>query len=231
MARNRRFSFVRSVIRVLFILFGAGVGNRHLAFSSQYVISDLGVNTSAIMPGNINNLGQTTGVADGGSFLCANGTFTYFTVFGTYGHTMDLNDHSQVTGWNLQTPRKGFRWSLASGAVDLGTLGGDTWGLGINDSGITVGTSTVIQGASQYMRAFRWETGNVAQLTLWQSGLQSQAFDINDNGVIVGEASNNIGTWRAVRWVNGIPENLGVMAGFTSSRAIAINNSRFHLLC
>lgn len=53
-----------------------------------------------------------------------------------------------------------------------------------------------------------------------RDGVRSYAYDINDKGQIVGTAGG-----RAVLWQNGKPRDLGVLPGFTSGAAKAINNA------
>lgn len=70
-----------------------------------------------------------------------------------------MNSADDVTGWgwrdlNMILPPRAFRYSNAHGYVDLGTLGGsNSYGYGINDDGIVVGTSEVIPGRAGH--AFR----------------------------------------------------------------------------
>ena len=52
---------------------------------------------------------------------------------------------------------------------------------------------------------------------------QSYAFDVSDDGsVVVGKAKIIGGKWRAVRWVNGVIQNLGTLGG-NESEALAVS--------
>lgn len=117
--------------------------------------------------------------------------------------------------------------SPASTPVDLGTLGADThsaaWG--INDKGWVVGWSGSSDPDAD-RRAFVWKPGGAMQpLGTFPGGSDSEAYDINDNDLVVGEADG-----RAVIWnvgtssfsINYPPEvapdsisNLQVVAGQT----------------
>jgi probable HAF family extracellular repeat protein len=71
--------------------------------------------------------------------------------------------------------------------------------------------------------AFRWEDGEMVGLGFLQDGYSSHAYDISGDGtIIVGTCAVPILTTRAVRWVNGIIEDLGVPVG-VSPRDINAN--------
>jgi probable HAF family extracellular repeat protein len=55
------------------------------------------------------------------------------------------------------------------------------------------------------------------------AGGDSQAADIDESGVVVGSAVDALGRSRAVRWVNGVPEDLGTLGG-EESAALGMNN-------
>jgi probable HAF family extracellular repeat protein len=107
----------------------------------------------------------------------------------------------------------------------LGTLGGvGSWGYGMNDAGIVVGTSsTATPGVAH---AFLWSTSGMLDLgTL--GGQSSDAFGVNNNGQVVGRA-NSAGdlTSTAFLWQNGVMQSLGSLGGVGgSSNATAINNA------
>src|SRR5262249_27623474 len=81
---------------------------------------------------------------------------------------------------SAQAPQRAFVWSQSTGMTDLGTLGGtDSFGGGINDSGIVVGTS--FRTGSNIGRAFRW-TRSGGMHILPDFGFGSYALDINNPG-------------------------------------------------
>lgn len=108
----------------------------------------------------------------------------------------DMNAAGDVAGWgwhdvNMIRPQTAFRYSDAHGYVDLGTLGGSTsYGLGINDGGVVVGTSEAIPG--RVGRAFRAVPGlPMEDLGALQGGFAggiSTAYAINRSGEIVGQS-------------------------------------------
>ena len=53
-------------------------------------------------------------------------------------------------------------------------------------------------------------------------GASSLAFDINDAGQVVGEAELADGTVHAVRWIDGVPTDLGAIAGNSSAWSINV---------
>jgi probable HAF family extracellular repeat protein len=97
----------------------------------------------------------------------------------------DINDAGQVVG---KSNNRGFVWTAGGGLVDIGSLPGSsaTTANGINNLGQVVG-------ASGGNRAFVWSSGTGMQELLMPNGdwSSSKAFEINDAGVVVGDASVN----------------------------------------
>jgi uncharacterized membrane protein len=113
---------------------------------------------------------------------------------------MDINENGDVTGFSdlpgdsASSPNfHTFIWTHRNGIKDLGTLSGDSIseGLGINDQDEIVGVSYPSS------HGFIWRAGTMADLnTLIPSsaGLTIiDAQDINDEGVITGEAQDSSG--------------------------------------
>jgi probable HAF family extracellular repeat protein len=101
---------------------------------------------------------------------------------------------------------RAFRWTESSGRMDdLGTLGGnESWARGVSADG-TVVVGWAFNAAGQ-PRAFRWtESGGMQDLG---AGVTSRAYAVSANGVVVGESGG-----RALRWQNGVMQNLGTLGG------------------
>lgn len=140
----------------------------------------------------------------------------------SFGYAM--NDRGQVVG----TADDGsghlhmFLWQRRTGMVDLGTLslGGDpdsTLPEAINNRVQIVGVALNAEG---FPRGFLWDRGAMIDLgTL--GGSDSAASDINDAGVIVGDAStaDDLHSY-AVRWTQGQIEYLGTLGEWSQARAI-----------
>lgn len=128
-----------------------------------------GTNSSAY---GINNSGQVVGESDTGPILDPSFRLKGFALFGTHA----------------------FLWTEGVGMIDLGHLGGRrSLATAISNTGIVVGTSTALNGAS---RAFRWtQAGGMTDLnTLLPSNsgwVLTVAWDVNDRGQITGEGFHN----------------------------------------
>lgn len=127
----------------------------------------------------INDSGQVVGESDTG-LIVAPFSFRGVSFFGTHA----------------------FRWTQGVGMVDLGHLGGGfSTALAINNNGVVVGYSSMMNGA---YHAFRWtqEGGMVDLNSLLPRGsgwVLTTAWDINDRGQITGEGLHN-GRNRAYRF-------------------------------
>jgi probable HAF family extracellular repeat protein len=136
-----------------------------------------GTNSSAY---GINNAGQVVGESDSGPIVSQDFRLKGFPLFGTHA----------------------FLWTEAAGMKDLGHLGGGTsLATAINNNGVVVGRSTLINGATH---AFRWTQaeGMVDLNSLLPSGsgwVLQEAWDINDNGQITGFGLHN-GAQHAFRY-------------------------------
>jgi probable HAF family extracellular repeat protein/T5SS/PEP-CTERM-associated repeat protein len=103
--------------------------------------------------------------------------------------------------------------------TDLGTLGGDTRGMGINENGQVVGPSQL----GNYFYAFLWDDGTMTNLGAL-GGRGSWAHDINDAGHVAGVSDLSTGNSHAFRWTTGGMQDLGTLGG-PVSYAFDINNS------
>jgi probable HAF family extracellular repeat protein len=149
----------------------------------------------------------SSGVPDTRPFLWQNGTATDLGSFGgTFGEATMINQNGQVTGTsNLpgDTEVRPFIWDSGQ-MTDLGSLGGD-YGHGdwINDQGDVVGFSRTTPG-SIMGHAFYYHNGSMADLGVIGNDPESEANDINNNGIIVGEDfDRNVGDLRGIVSDNG----------------------------
>lgn len=107
--------------------------------------------------------------------------------------------------------------------TQIPSLGGaETYVMGLNDVGQVVGRGW-LNGFSN-MRAYKWSasTGTVNLGTL-PGGGDSEAWEINNDGVVCGMAINSSGRRRAVKWVGNVITDLGTLGG-NESGALGIND-------
>jgi probable HAF family extracellular repeat protein len=152
----------------------------------------------------ITNDGRLTGMSSSGRAFrtLVDGTLQDLSGFISFG--ADMNAAGDVTGWGwhdggLIEPETAFRYSDRGGYEDLGTLGGSrSYGYGINDRGIVVGTSEIVP--DRVGRAFRAAPGRLMEdlgaLPGGFAGGSSSAMSINTHGEIVGQSDNPFG-WTA----------------------------------
>jgi probable HAF family extracellular repeat protein len=117
---------------------------------------------------------------------------------GQYWHTpMDISETGSVTGFSdlvgdsVERPNfHAFFWNKKRGLQDLNTLPGDSLseGLGVNDRDQVVGVSYPSS------HAFIWQNGTLTDLNTLVAAKSNlillAAQDINDNGVITGQAQD-----------------------------------------
>jgi probable HAF family extracellular repeat protein len=132
-----------------------------------------------------------------------------------------INDYGVVVG-NAQLPNgrdHAFMWQ--SGTVtDLGTLGGGySQCVSVNSHGAVTGRSELALGGSH---AYIWQNGVMQDLGAF--GSDSDAFDVNDDNVVVGTSG-----YRAFIWRGGAMEDLNSLvnlpSGWVLVQARAVNNS------
>jgi probable HAF family extracellular repeat protein len=112
---------------------------------------------------------------------------------GSLTQALDINASGSMVGWGSpvgSTPYHACFWQDPSTVLDLGTLGGtESQAFALNRHNTVVGTARV---SSNYHRAFVWEgSGSLVNLnTLVDPSTPGWtlecAYDINDNGQIVG---------------------------------------------
>jgi probable HAF family extracellular repeat protein len=149
----------------------------------------------------LNAAGNAAGVGYGGEHTSDGDAFlfdaatgkTSFLFFSTQesSHALDINGRNAVVA-NAITSRTGdtrartVRWE-AGIATDLGTIGGNTWGYGINDSNQVVGWFVKTDGQRSYTRAFFHDGQRMLDLGSLD-GTCSEARSINASGVAVGSS-------------------------------------------
>jgi len=158
----------------------------------------------------INDRGQVVGI----SGICSNAVGGYSAIHSViwengkpidmgniggqaWNTAMAINQNGDVVGFANVQPggalvAHAFFWSKSGGIHDLGTLPGDaqSQALGINDRDQVVGLSCTAGFAS--CRAFLWQNGHMtdlnAQIAPGYNDNLFQATDINDEGIITGQA-------------------------------------------
>ncbi len=154
-------------------------------------------------------------------FLLQGGTMTDLgTLGGLNSRAYGINENGVIVG-EAETGNgqvHAFQWN---GGVmnDLGTLNGEnSSAMAINLQGQVVGsTSKGIYGEDTH--AFLWDSGTMTYLDTGSSGLTgSFAYDINDNGQIVGAVAG-LDLFKAVVWQSGVMsvvESTGVACGINN---------------
>jgi uncharacterized membrane protein len=117
---------------------------------------------------------------------------------------------------------RGAFWASATGSgVPLGTLGGDSSSaVAINNHDVMVGSSNTI--IPSLYRPVMYRDGNVIDVSSW--AISGGAYDISDNGLIVGYANLGGQSWRAVWFDHGNGRVVDLAPDRTgSSKALAVN--------
>ncbi|MEO6800154.1 MAG: hypothetical protein ABI178_09475, partial [Rhodanobacter sp.] len=135
---------------------------------------------------------NASGVPDVHPFVWENGRMTDLGSFGgSVGAPSFINNRGQVVGVSNLAGDEAmhpFLWSRGTGMRDLGTLGGTyahpDW---VNDVGDVVGYSTTADVDGHHLgRAFYWHRGRMTNLGTIGTDQASEAFSINNRGIIVG---------------------------------------------
>jgi probable HAF family extracellular repeat protein len=178
----------------------------------------------------INSSGQVVGfsgmpIGPSHAFLWQNGSMQDLGTFGLNATAYGINDSGQVVGdscYPTVHPCHAFLWQGGS-LQDLGHLGGETSrAYAINEAGQVVGESHTGNGE---IHPFLWQNGAMQDLgTLSGPGSNdSHAFDINDDGQVVGASA-----YHAFLWENGQMQDLNNLipanSGWVLYVARAINN-------
>lgn len=115
-------------------------------------------------------------------------------IFGRYVDPKDISNHGVIVGDAVfGADTHAFHWSEARGLVDLGAYPGGrlSSAKAVNDSGRVVGfgdVPAVVDGVDRTVtHALMWDLdGNVTDLGVLPGAVSSAAFDMNDNGEILG---------------------------------------------
>lgn len=218
-------------------------------------MTDIGMST----PWRINNLGQVVGgegSMSGSAFLWEKEAG--LTALWVGGEARGINDYGQVAGhkdsqtviWDEDNgvqqipghqgndinnngtvlgrfPSSAYIWDSVNGLVNLKTLSGSSDAYAINDYGQVVGVAR--EAAENGAHAVLWESPDVMVNLGRLGGIQSQAKDINNNGLIVGFSTIDSGDYHAFLYKEeqmiDLNNTIDPAAGWTLNWANAINDN------
>ena len=105
--------------------------------------------------------------------------------------------------------------------IDLGTLGGlSSTALGINNLSQVVGGADLANGKRH---AFLWQNGTMTDLGTLPGDQYTEAWDVNNNGVVCGGSSfSGGGGWNAFVWQSGVMTKLPHISGTPTGDSIAL---------
>jgi probable HAF family extracellular repeat protein len=157
------------------------------------------------------------------------------TLGGDFSWADDVNDHGLAVGVaETSTPDQlhAVTFDVTSGVLtDIGTLGGRESGAeAVNDAGVVVGWSAFDPGDPSPVplrRAFAYDSRTQVMTDLGSlGGRTSSAFDISDEGIVVGHATTAGGDEHAFAYDlgTGVMTDIGALAS-GSSVALAVNNA------
>ncbi len=189
---------------------------------SDGMLQDLGsLNSDYTFSYSVNNAGEVVGSSNvsGGyseAFLYSGGTMQGLgTVAGDdYSVGVGINDNGDVVGLSGNNGTGVEQAFLYSGGTmqGLGTLGGDQGaGFSINNSGVVVGASSNSTG---HVEAFRYSGGTMQGLGFLAGDTVSAAYEINDNGEVVGFSYGDYA--QAFLYSGGVMYGLGTLGGAIS---------------
>jgi probable HAF family extracellular repeat protein len=170
------------------------------------------------------------------------------TLGGTFGYAGAVNNEGWAAGAGTipgDTAQNAILWRKQL-KIQIGTFGGPNsavFGKGLNESGQVVGPAETSDPDPLDQNFCGFGTGLICSPFIWQNGVMAQlptlggynaiAYDINNRGVIAGQAQNttldptcdgSIQEAKPVLWVNGQIQELPTIAGDTVGNAIEIND-------
>jgi probable HAF family extracellular repeat protein len=207
------------------------------------ILASVSVEVTAAPIYNVNNLGQPVagwvtniaGMNDSGvivgwttapdnsrtrGFVFSNGSYRFLDDLGGNTRAYAINNNNQVVGSYISSNLL-YAFIYQNDVMsDLG-VGERSLAYAINDNGVIVGGRSAL-----YDGNFYWQNGIVTLLPALPSsnfplGPYAQAYDINNNNVVVGKSHTRDGSI-VVRWSNNIVTDLGL--GFGQSATTKINN-------
>lgn len=158
-----------------------------------------------------------TSAGVGHATLWSNGTVTDLgTLGGQESYAYGINNAGQIIGWASVAGNRAMHATLWNGdvAIDLGALespANTSWASAINSNGVIVGGSQVAGGGNHAVlwdKAIALDLNSFLDTSLKNDGWEIQgATDINDQGIIVGNAFNSrTFSSRAVLITPSVPE-------------------------
>ena len=123
-----------------------------------------------------------------------------------------VNDRDQVIGVDVAADSpNGVAWLWQDGRkTALGNLGGaSTNAFALNNRGQVVGKSQIGSGEEEH--AFLWQGGRMSDLGALPGDDNSEAFDINEQGQVVGISCTGQFPCHPVIWTNGIPVDVNTL--------------------
>jgi probable HAF family extracellular repeat protein len=190
------------------------------------------INAKSTAVGSVLTSDPSTGMIVTQPFLFGNGKLKLLGD-GANGVAMDINNRGRIVGFvDVTGPGDSRPAMLTSGAAtELGTLGGIGAANAINGAGQVVGYSATGHDPDATILAVVWEDGEVSDVGTLAEGGSSMAYDIDDDGRIVGGATLGAGQRvfaagsHAVLWEDGEITDLGTLGDGELSIAVGINAS------
>jgi probable HAF family extracellular repeat protein len=172
------------------------------------------------------------GKAVGGSITTGGGSHAFQSAGGSIQDLQPGTNNSQANDVNSAGAVAGTVFSSAGARAgvwdngifsNFGTLGGgDSYGTGINDSGVAVGGSSLANGQG---RAFLEQNGTMSSLGTLTGGTWSAAYGVNNNNKVVGSSTITGGNTRAFVWdVQTGMQAIGTLGG-ANSYGMGINDA------
>ena len=213
--------------------------NAHTFLYRAGVMTDLSpLNSESILTVSmdINKRGQVaSGVMENGVYFPAIfdartgqvttlGTLGGVTAFGFNGVATSINDRGQAVGYSYLDDLNRHAFLFSDGEMtDIGSLGGYSGALGINNRGDIAGFSSDTTVGSP--RAFVYRDGVMIEIDPFGGpNNESIARAINNHGQVVGEALTPAGTFNGFIYSDGFVTNVGTLTGGRNTYALSIND-------